>query len=243
MYFQHGHTVGRWRTGESRRSAAGPRRRILSAGLGGSLALLLLPLLGVAPAQAAAGQISEFKVTQGSITTGGPDSGRMALGADGDLYFGTDGPTTIGRITPSGQITQFADPDTTQNNVYLIATGPDHNVWFASNGSDITSRLGRITPAGQITTFSVPLFDGQPFVQIVSLAAGSDGNLWFTANAATLRGVRASFVGRVDPATGAITEFPIPSGAALPGALTLGSDGNLWFPEGNSNSVARVTTH
>jgi streptogramin lyase len=79
---------------------------------------------------------------------------------------------------------------------------------------------------------------------VSDLAAGSDGNLWFTANAATTRSIPASFVGRVDPATGAVTEFPIPSGATLPGALTTGSDGNLWFPEANVHpGVARVTTH
>jgi virginiamycin B lyase len=228
----------------SRLSAAKMRRRILNAGRGSILALFLLPLLGVAPARAAAGQISEFPVTQGSIDTQGSiESGRMALGADGDLYFGTASPATIGRITPSGQVTQFADPNTAASNVYLTVTGPDHNVWFADDGFDTTSKLGRITPAGQITTFSVPLFNGLPFVGIVGLAAGSDGNLWFTANAATTRKTPASFVGQVNPATGAITEFPIPSGATLPGAITTGSNGNLWFPEANPHpGVARVTT-
>ncbi|HEY3866877.1 MAG TPA: hypothetical protein VGM10_00930 [Actinocrinis sp.] len=51
----------------------------------------------------------------------------------------------------------------------------------------------------------------------------------------------ASFVGRADPASGAVTEFAIPSGASIPGAITLGSDGNLWFPEENLPGVARVS--
>jgi streptogramin lyase len=69
--------------------------------------------------------------------------------------------------------------------------------------------------------------------------------MWFTANAVTFRGLRASVFGKVNPTTGAVSEFPIPasSGAALPGTPILGSDGNIWTTLGNSNDVARVTTH
>jgi virginiamycin B lyase len=215
----------------------GRRRRILNTAGAGILCLLLLPLLGVVSAQAQAGQITEFKVTQGGI-----DGGQLARGSDGDLYFGTGDPATIGRITPSGQVTQFADPDTTQTNVYLTATGPDGNIWFADAGSLTQGELGRITPAGQITMFSIPMFDGLRTV-LAGLTAGPDGNLWFTANAFTARTLTASLVGQVNPATGAITEFPIPSGASDPGPITTGSDGNLWFPETNLPGVARVATH
>ena len=239
MRFPHDHTTGWWHTGKSGRRTAARRRRILNTGRGGILALAVLPLLAVAPAQAAAGQISEFKLAQGSTgTQATAEDGRMALGSDGDLYVGTGSPATIGRITPAGQITQFADPNAAASNIYVTLEGPDHNVWFADNGSEI----GRITPAGQITMFGVPQFNGLR-VGIVDMAAGPDGDLWFTANASVTirRAVTASLVGRVDPATGAVSEFAIPSGAALPGAITAGSDGNLWFPEENLPGVGRVT--
>ena len=216
------------------------RRRILIAGLGG--VALLLPLLAIAPAQAATeGPITEFAVPQGGVNTQVGDDGQLALGSDGDLYFATGDPVGIGRITPSGQITEFTAPDT-QSSIYLTVPGPDGDVWFAGNGTGGSSSLGSITPEGQITTFSVPSFGGEPDNGIISLAAGSNGDLWFTANAGTARAVRASFVGELNPATGAITEFPTPSTDALPGTLTLGSDGNLWFAEENSNSIARITS-
>jgi len=221
MHFRHDHMVGRRRTGESRRSAATVHRRLLTAGLGSVVTLILLPLLGVAPAQAAAGQITEFAVPGGAET--------MTLGSDGNVYFGTAG--AIGRITPSGQVTEFADPKSSSANVFITAAGPDGNVWFADNQSE----LGRITPAGQITEFAIPLSTGLR-VLLRGLAAGPDGNLWFTAQDCTNRGCPASFVGRVNPATGAITQFA----AAGAGPITAGSDGNMWFSEGGA--IARVTT-
>jgi streptogramin lyase len=236
-YCRHDHTVGRWCTGESRLGAARARRRILNAGRGSILALILLPLLAVAPAQAEAGQISEFAVTQGFI-----GAGRLALGSDGALYFGTSFPATIGRITPSGQVSQFADPNAAASTIGLTVTGPDHNVWFVDGGNLTQGKLGRITPAGQVTEFTIPPFHGLR-TGISDLAAGPDGNLWFTAIAFQARTAKASLVGRVNPATGAITEFPTPTTQASPGAITTGSDGNLWFPETNLPGVARATTH
>lgn len=228
-----------------RPSAFTARQRIWSAGLSGSLALLLLVVLGAAPAQAAAGQVTEFPLTQGANEVL-PASG-MTLGSDGDLYFGSAIENTTGgaisRITPSGQLTTFTVPNV--GAVGTTALGPDQNVWFAGGGNSAPGELGSITPAGQITTFSIPSFDGQPHVVIEGIAAGSDGNMWFTANAGTSRGFKASVFGQVNPATGAVTEFPIPSssGATLPGTPVLGSDGNIWAPLGDSNDVARVTAH
>jgi virginiamycin B lyase len=224
------------------------RRRIRSAGLGGILALFLLPLLGVVPAQAAAGQITEFPTPEG--VGAGP-----VLGSDGDLYFATSTASGLGaidRITPSGQITQFADPNTAENHITLVTLGPDGNIWFTDNGTTSQGgELGRLTPAGQVTMFSIPLFDGDRVVP-QALAAGPDGNLWFTAfSFVTSRDPGSSLVGQVVPATGAVTEFPTPTagadpggiGTGVPGGLAAGSDGNLWFTEINLPGIARVTTH
>jgi virginiamycin B lyase len=222
--------------GHRMRLAGALQHTLLRTGLGAGVALLALPLIG-APAQAAPGQITEFPFTQGAINTQGAAQ-RMSLSADGNLYFVTSGPATVGRISPSGQVTQLANPDGDTNS-YLTATGPDGNVWFASSAFGAPSRLGRITPAGQVTTFAVPLLNGMPNVLISGVATGPDGNLWFTANAGTFRTLQASLVGRVNPTTGAVTEFPISSMLVLPGALTRGSDGNLWYPEGESTTIGR----
>lgn len=145
MHVQHGHTLGRWRTGQFRRSAARPRRRVLKAALGGSLALMLLPLLGAVPAQASAGQVTEFTLPQGSINNGSP----MALGADGNLYFGgsegASGQAMIGKITPAGQITQFAVPTPRKTKLAWSQRGP--TVTSGSSTAAARSWGGLLRPA------------------------------------------------------------------------------------------------
>jgi streptogramin lyase len=46
------------------------------------------------------------------------------------------------------------------------------------------------------------------------------------------------------PAAAALTEFPIPSGTAVTGAITAGPDGALWFPtqKGNKSQISRLST-
>jgi streptogramin lyase len=133
----------------------------------------------------------------------------------------------IGRITTSGQLTEFPLP-TKYSDPYAIAAGGDGNVWFTEDASAI----GRITPQGVVTEFPIPT--QQPIA--ADIALGPDGNMWFTES-------RTDKVARIDP-QGHITEFDLPSGAGPEGLVT-GPDHNLWIVESGSNNVARfnVTTH
>ena len=64
------------------------------------------------------------------------------LGTHGNLWF--TGGNSIGRITPSGQITEFPVP--TNNSIPEgIAAGPDGNLWFTET-SNVGNKIGRITP-------------------------------------------------------------------------------------------------
>ena len=128
------------------------------------------PSLRTAP-----GQITEFHLPRGSAPL------EITTGADGNLWF-TDvgwgllrtriaGQSWIGRITPSGQITEFSLPA----RQYLESISPldlDGNIWFTARR---WNRIGRITPSGQITEFQVPGAERE----LGSIVAGSDGNLWF----------------------------------------------------------------
>jgi streptogramin lyase len=173
------------------------------------------------------GQVTEFEIpTQKS--GGGPreseyeserESSRawtVTDGPDGNLWFaGESGRMNeIGRITPSGSLTQFALPDP-NSAATTITAGPDGNLWFTE---DATSKIGRITPSGAITEF--PL---SPEAGPHGITAGPDGALWF-AESGTNR------IGRIDP-SGVITEFPLSSPTSRPNEITLGPDGNLWFTE------------
>jgi len=153
----------------------------------------------------------------------------ITTGSNGNLWF-TDSvigsPSSIGRITPDGTITEFSISDDS-NGLEGITKGPDNNIWFTEPGAD---RIGRITPAGSITEFSLPGGTGADDPR--GITTGSDGNLWFTE-------FNGHKIGQITTA-GVFTEFALASNAQ-PHSITSGPDGNLWFTDWGTNSVGQIT--
>jgi streptogramin lyase len=139
---------------------------------------------------------------------------RITAGPDGNLWF-TDLFRDIGRMTPVGQVTYFAAPQTDFTND--ITTGPDGNLWFTYYQ---TARVGRITASAEVTEFEVPFIPWH-------ITSGPDGNVWFTTD-------RDRIV-RITTA-GVATAFGIPGRS---GDLIAGPDGNVWFTY--SNRIGRMT--
>jgi virginiamycin B lyase len=155
--------------------------------------------------------------------------GSLAVGPYGDVWFsierkgppGTtaspDGRAAIGRLTPSGTITEFSRclrPATLPGD---LTAGPGHDVWFLSgyglSNADLTPGVGRITPAGQITEFREGLGRADELEDLVSDA----GRLWF-----------------IDRRGGTIAELRPPRGKAAPVLVE--------FPESRHHGVGlRVT--
>jgi hypothetical protein len=111
-----------------------------------------------------------------------------------------------------------------------ITGGPDGNVWFSEPGF-----IDRITPQGAITQFA---FDDPRGLAPNALTTGPDGNVWFADNGNVA-------VGNINPNTGAITEFPVPS-AEVPSGIAVGPNGNLFFGEESthqnvSSGIGEVT--
>ncbi len=90
---------------------------------------------------------------------------------DGNLWFTEYFGNNIGKITPSGVITEFPIP-TASSYPYGIASGPDGNLWFTEYSAN---KIGRITTAGAIRESG-----SKGGVGPISIAAGPDGNIWFT---------------------------------------------------------------
>jgi virginiamycin B lyase len=197
--------------------------------------LLLITLFGLLalPGAAAAapnvvGQVEEFPLGAGTR----PEA--IVAGPDGNLWFAgvqyLPGPTfadVVGRVTPSGKVTEF-QLDTHSANLGLsdIAVGPDGNLWFTVGGRP---KVGRITTAGVATEFELPSAGASP----ASIVAGSDGNLWFTE-------WQGGKVGRITP-SGEVTEFPLLDGRSSSG-IAAGPDGALWITEPLPGIVARIGT-
>ncbi len=192
------------------------------------VASALFAVSSVSTANTAQAQvITEFRsgITSGAF---GANPFGITAGPDGNVWFTEEGfVTRIGRITPTGVITEFTGM--TGASLEHIAAGPDGNLWFTEQIGD---KIGRITPLGILTEFSVGGTSGGagPW----GITAGPDGNLWFTE-------ANANRVGRMTP-LGGVTHFGagITPGAGLTG-ITAGPDGNLWFTETNANRIGRIT--
>src|SRR5262249_47267100 len=71
-------------------------------------------------------------------------------GPDGNLWF-VEQSGKVGRITPSGAVTEFPIP--TYASVPTSITETGGNIWFVEY---LGNKVGMITPAGAITEFPIP---------------------------------------------------------------------------------------
>jgi streptogramin lyase len=209
------------------------------------VALTIVGVIGVVVPGGAVdkkGKITEFSagITQGASRAGAPWLEEITAGPDGNVWFTEHIGGRIGRITPTGEITEFpvAAPDRPRPGA--ITAGPDGNVWFTFIQQGSADGIGRITPTGEMTVFFLPLVDFGGGTLTGSspsgITTGPDGNLWFTE-------FSAGAIGRITP-TGEITEFFAGlSESSGPDSITAGPDGNLWFTEGSSvNSLTGEET-
>src|SRR5438105_9999155 len=67
----------------------------------------------------------------------------ITAGTDGNLWFTDPVASEIGRITPSGQVTEFPGLSAEID----ITAGPDGNLWFTAGEFFNGSSIARITPA------------------------------------------------------------------------------------------------
>jgi streptogramin lyase len=187
-----------------------------------------------------AGEVTEFPVLAYSEPQG------IALGPEGNLWFsdinnpGKEGPhgeecceSRVGKITPTGTVTEFSAGITQGSQPWEIAAGPDGNLWFTERTGPVgyMGQVARINPNTDVVEqFSAGITgDTEP----AGITAGPDGNVWFTEES-------GNRIGRITP-SGTITEFPIPTAESEPVAIVTGADGNLWFAEQDSTKLGRIT--
>jgi streptogramin lyase len=211
------------------------------------LSLLIAPAAQAAPV----GSLKQYK-----IPTADSSPRAIALGSDGNLWFTESSenlPAQIGRITPAGDITEFP---VECNFCILtdIIQGPDDVLYYTSNEDELgrittdgtslpaiqmpeTDVLaGRLAvhgddvwitdfnnnsiwrydiPTGTFTQYVVPTPNASPSDAAVDIA----GIVWFSEGG-------ADNIGRLDPATGVITEIPVGSTQS---SIAVATDGQIWF--------------
>jgi streptogramin lyase len=155
------------------------------------------------------------------------DSGdySIATGSDGALWFTETAQNKIGRITTSGDVTEYSLPAGDTSN--SITSGPDGALWFTDVDNSL---IGRITTSGDITQYPLPTSNDLPNF----ITSGPDGALWFTDD-------RVDSIGRITT-SGSITEYPIQISGSNPAGITSGPDGNLWFADCGANAIGSITT-
>lgn len=161
--------------------------------------------------------ISEFNIpTNESLPSD------ITAGADGNIWFTEFNTDKIGRITPTGEITEFSLPgseeDDFQRGPWKITAGPDGNIWFTELS---VSKIGRISPVGIFTEFQLPSTSSDPS----DIVTGPDGNIWFTEHSIS------GNIGKITP-SGIITEYMLPTSRGAFISITSGPDGNIWVTDG-----------
>lgn len=162
------------------------------------------------------------------IPTSSSNSTHIVAGQDGNLWFLENGTAAkkIGRITPSGTITEF--PLTTTASLQDIVAGPDGNIWFTENVACVpycsTSYYTKVLPDGSYTKFG-------PTTTIRAITAGADGNLW------AILQYRFWYTVAQIKTDGTLTEF-CPSFCNLffnlGYGITSGADGKIWLTDESS---------
>lgn len=195
----------------------------------GRLLVLLLAVLVIAPTARA-------KVTEYPVPT--TDSGPFAIaeGPDHALWFTENNADKVGRITASGQVTEFALP--VGSGALGIAAGGDGSLWIAAHGN---GSIEKLTTGGTVTTYALT-DQRSPY----GITTGPGGAIWFTAQPPTAGGgLTQGAVGTITP-DGTITEYALTGAAStVPWWITAGPDGNLWFTEQRTTAdpgyVGRIT--
>ena len=158
---------------------------------------------------------TEFAAPMGSYPQG------IVAGPDGNIWFTEYYGNKIAKMTPGGQITEYAIGTTYPDR---ICVGPDGNLWFSTSGNVRT--IGKITTAGVVTLYSSVTASG---IYLEGITGGPDGNVWFATD---------NSIGRITPG-GAVAQYSVSGGSTR--GITSGPDGNVWFTSMFGHKIGRVT--
>jgi virginiamycin B lyase len=149
----------------------------------------------------------------------------ITVGPDGQIWFAEMAANKIGRITLTGEFSEFDIP-TADAQAYSVVTGPDQNLWFTESAA---GKIGRLdVKTGKIIEF--PLDD--PKSRPRDMTVGPDGHLWFSLNG-------SDRIGRISM-SGEIKEFALPADTK-PIGIAAGADGNIWFTAFKTHKIGRIT--
>ena len=183
------------------------------------------------------------KLTQFKVPTNNSQPRDITVGSDGNLWFTegnevfTPGPDpdgggtfhrNIGKITPTGEITEFRIEEGTGPTQCFcllgdIVQGPDNILYFTTNNPG----LGRITTGGEILPFVAP---NNSAANGSGIAAHGD-DIWY----ADFNNDSLWRYDTTGPDTG-FTQFPVPQ----PSDVAVDEAGIVWFAATSDKAIGRL---
>jgi len=166
-----------------------------------------------------AGQIAEFRVEGCQCLLND-----IVQGPNDILYFTTNN-QGLGRIRTSGEVLPTVEPGNS-NALGNGVAAHGNTVWYTDFNNN--SLWGYDVTDNRFTQFQVPTPGANPF----DVAVDDNGIVWFTE-------FHAGAIGRLDPATGIITEMPVPNNGG-PQHIAIATDGSVWFTERFNHRIGRL---
>lgn len=157
-----------------------------------------------------------------------------AIDAQGNIWFGEMGGNRLGRLDPATHtITEWTPPQG-QSGIMGIQVDKQGDVWYAELNA---SHIGRFTPRTcQFHIYPLASANGRAAAPN-DLAIAPNGMIYFTQEG-------NDRVGSLNPATGAIAEYPVgPQDTAhpvTPYGIAVAPDGTVWFTELLGNHIDRL---
>ncbi len=164
-----------------------------------------------------------------------PNAGQpntLKIGADG-IWFTDQSNDAIGVLHPgSGEVVLHPIPSGAMPT--FLELSPDGSVWFPE-----PSGVGRMAADGSFTEWTIAL--EKPDAHIEEISLDPAGNVWFAEKNFGGPGPGGTnAVRRLDPATGVVSEYRVPTLGGTPAGVLANADGTVWVSEFFGNAIARL---
>jgi virginiamycin B lyase len=150
-----------------------------------------------------------------------------AVDAQGTAWIGEMHANSLGRLnSKTGAVTSWTPPGA-QYGIMTTTVDASGDAWFAEQNANYIGYFAKKQQTFHI--FPLGMWKGSPLGP-QDLQFDSKGFLWFTAGA-------SGVIGRLDPTTGTIRLWPLPSYASC---LTVASNGLIWFGDVTDDALGTL---
>lgn len=146
------------------------------------------------------------------------DPHTLVFDRNGDIWFTAQGGNAVGKLTVATGDVQVITVPTPNARPYGIVVDANNRPWIVLFG---TNKLATVDAAMQLREIALPRAEIRPR----RLVATADNAIWYGDYA-------AGMLGRYDPATGKVDEWPLPGGAgSRPYAMAVDPANRVWLVE------------